>query len=147
MPNRSNVSRSYQLAERHTPVSESISGFAPGSLHFTRNRTLRDSESRWYTTSKRGSAGYQSTPVTVLSRTYSCLRLQRAADRDDMLGGDDQRQFAAIEFYVSQILGIRREQRGGVGMRLYLFGSMKLKIFSRTEPPGRRTSPAHLFSR
>src|SRR5581483_1993810 len=76
MPNRSNTSRSYQLAVRQTPVTESISGCDSCIQHFSRSRRLRVSECRKYTTSKRGSAGSQSTPVMPLKRTNCCCSLR-----------------------------------------------------------------------
>src|SRR3984885_4161423 len=72
MPNISNTSRSYQSAVRHTPVTESISGSASTIQHFSRSRWLRASECSRYTTSKRGSAGSQSTAVMPLNLMNFC---------------------------------------------------------------------------
>src|ERR1700722_4014622 len=72
MPNRSNTSRSYQSAGRQTPGTESISHSDSESQHFNLRRWLRSSECSRYTTSKRGSAGSQSTAVTALNRTKCC---------------------------------------------------------------------------
>ncbi len=46
MPNRSNTSRSYQLAPRHTPVTDSITGSSPRTRHFSRTAALRSTECR-----------------------------------------------------------------------------------------------------
>src|ERR1700730_5832442 len=77
MPNMSNTSRSYQFAERHTPVTESISHSDSKTQHFKRTRSFLSSECRLYTTSKRGSEGVQSTAVTELNRMKRCSTLRK----------------------------------------------------------------------
>src|SRR6202140_5144089 len=77
MPNISNTSRSYQLAARQTPVTESISHSDSKTQHFKRTRSFRSRECRLYTTSKRGSEGVQSTAVIELNRMKRCSPLRK----------------------------------------------------------------------
>src|ERR1700716_2581105 len=64
MPNRSKTSRSAKFADGHTEVTDGTAKFSLPSFTFNRTRSFFDIESRWYTTSNRGSLGYQSTQVT-----------------------------------------------------------------------------------
>src|SRR5258708_3370032 len=64
MPNKSKTSRSAKFADGHTEVTDGTVKFSLPSFTFSRTRSFFDIESRWYTTSNRGSLGYQSTQVT-----------------------------------------------------------------------------------
>ena len=123
MPNRSNTSRSYQLAARHTPVTESISGFSPRqpALQAQPLYSLRASaDDRPLRSAAR--AGYQSTAVTVLRRTNSAASFRKRHDVDDLRRSDLQRQFAPVEFPPSHASRRIAVHARGHGMFFQIFG-------------------------
>ena len=122
MPNRSNTSRSYQSAERHTEVTESISGCSPRSRHFSRSRWLAldrmqmidhlEARLGRIAVHRRDRAQPDEFPVV----------LQEAADAGNLGRRDLQRQLAAVVLAAGHRVGIERLHGRGHGMLSQIVG-------------------------
>ena len=147
MPNRSNTSRSYQLAPRQHRVTESISGFSPRQaafqphalVAFDRMQMIDHLEARLGRIAIHRRDRAQAHELLIV--------LQKPADARDLRRRDFQRQLAAVELAAGDGIARRRPPR----QRPALFSQSCREACQSLPLPVRggirATNPARPFSR